>query len=134
MNISQQLPSRLDSIPGFISKAINELQEEFPLNEDDVFQLRLALEESLTNAIKHGNKLDPNLKVNVSIISQGDRLTIEVKDEGQGFDFNSVPDPTIKENVLMPSGRGVFLMRKIMDEVSFLDGGRRVRMVKTFRK
>ena len=130
MNISRKLPSRLDSVPGFISEIVDSLNKEFPISEEESFHIKLALEESLINAIKHGNRLNPDRIVDVSVISQKNKLTIRIKDQGEGFDFDNVPDPTTQKKVMKTSGRGVFLIRKIMDEVHFSDGGREIRMVK----
>ena len=134
MNILKQLPSRLEIVPQFISLVIDSLKKEFPLKEEDIFHVKLALEESLLNAIKHGNRLNPNLTVFVAVQCQANRLTISVKDQGNGFDYNNSPDPTTKEKLMMTSGRGVFLIRKIMDEVDFRDGGREIVMVKKIGK
>ena len=130
MNIFRKLPSRLDLVPEFILDVLNRLKKEVELTDDDLFHLRLILEESLTNAIRHGNKLAEELPVEVTINSSVDRLTITVRDQGQGFDFENVPDPTRAEKLLLASGRGVFLIKKIMDEVSFFDSGRGIKMVK----
>lgn len=134
MKITKRIPSRLDNIPGLISEIIELLHKELSISEDEIFQVKLALEEAITNAVKHGNKFNPELKVDVSIASGKNKLIIKVKDQGKGFDFDRVPDPTTQEKMLRTSGRGVFLLRKIMDEVSFQDGGREVTMVKVFGK
>ena len=134
MNITRKLPSRFEVVPQFISVVIDRLKKEFPLTEDEIFQIKLALEESLINAIKHGNKLNPDLTVDVTVTSQENRLTITVQDQGEGFDHTKVPDPTTKEKMMRTSGRGVFLIKKIMDEVIFFDAGRGIRMVKSIGK
>ncbi len=134
MNITQKLSSRLDLVPEFISSLIKCLQEAMPLNEDDVFTLRLILEESLTNAIRHGNKLNPNLTVDVAINLHDNRLTIDIKDQGQGFDFHNVPNPTTADKLLKTSGRGVFLIKKLVDQVSFYDAGSGIKMIKVLNK
>ena len=134
MQIFQKLPSRVDTTLPFISKVIDQLQKECPLNEEDIFSIKLVLEESLINAIKHGNKSQPDLTVDVKVSFQNDFLTIKIKDYGQGFDADTIPDPTTDERLMKTSGRGVFLIKKLMDEVSFHDGGREIWMVKKMNK
>ena len=134
MRLHKTLPSRVDAIVPCMKDILGQLQKEFLLDDEIMFNIKLALEESLTNAIKHGNKLDPSLDVEVTVFSEGPRLTIKVKDQGQGFDHINVPDPTQKDRLLLTSGRGVFLIRKLMDEVTYLDGGREICMVKFLSK
>ena len=124
------LPSRFDAIAPCMIDILSQLQKELAVDDETAFNIKLALEETITNAIKHGNKLNPALNVDVTIFSDGSRLTIKIKDQGQGFDFKNVPDPTQKDRLLMTSGRGVFLIRKLMDHVNYSDGGREVCMVK----
>ena len=95
-----------------------------------LFAIRLALEEALSNAIKHGNRFDRSKKITVSSCVEPDRAAITVADEGGGFDPAGVPDPTADENLEKPCGRGIMLMRAYMDEVVFNDSGNEVRMVK----
>ena len=134
MNIQKKLPSRVDVIPQFIKEVIDKLNREIHPHDDDLFQIKLVLEESLTNAIRHGNKLNPDLSVNVSVTTRNNRLIMQVKDEGEGFDFDNVPDPTTEEKLLLTSGRGVFLIKKLMDEVNFDDSGREITMIKILKK
>ena len=129
MNILKRLPSRFEALPEFFSFLDVQLKQELNLSHDLLFHVKLVLEEALTNAIKHGNKFDPDRHVEVKISVKGDRLVMRVKDEGAGFDFERLPDPTLQERLMRISGRGVFLIRQLMDEVSFHDGGREIRMV-----
>jgi len=133
MIISEKLPSRLEIIPEFIQTFMEKIKH-LLLEEGDIFNIKLSLEEALVNAIKHGNKLHPNLSVEVNIEIQDDRLMIEVVDQGEGFDFKSIPDPTNEENLKKLSGRGIFLIRKLMDKVDFFDCGRRIKMIKFLKK
>ena len=94
------------------------------------FAINLALEEALTNAIKHGNRLDPRKKVRVEAKVTPRRAEIVVEDEGEGFERGGVPDPTTRDNLEKASGRGILLMEAYMSEVKWDRGGRRVRMVK----
>jgi serine/threonine-protein kinase RsbW len=99
-------------------------------NAEATFAIKLALEEALINAIKHGNKLDPGKKVRVWAKVTPATCEIHVEDEGPGFDRKSVPDPTAEENIEKCSGRGILLMEAYMNSVAWDRGGRRVRMVK----
>ena len=92
------------------------------------FALRLALEEALTNAILHGNRSNPHKRVTVQYKVDSGRVVIEVEDQGEGFDPQAVPDPTRMENIEIPAGRGIILMRAYMTEVHFTAPGNRVRM------
>jgi serine/threonine-protein kinase RsbW len=93
-----------------------------------LFAIRLALEEALNNAFKHGNKDDPRKTVRMDCRVDTDLVVIDIEDEGEGFDPDSVPDPTEQENVEIPSGRGLTLMRAFMTEVHIQPPGNRVRM------
>ena len=99
-------------------------------DEQSTFAIRLALEEGLMNAIKHGNKLDPKKKVTVQAEVTPDHAEIIIEDEGPGFDRSTIPDPTADENIDRLHGRGILLMEAYMTEVEFTRGGRRVRMVR----
>ncbi len=104
--------------------------ERHGFNPNSIFATRLALEEALVNAIKHGNKLDPSKKVFVEARVTGDRVEIEVEDQGPGFDRSSVPDPTAEENLCKCSGRGILLIESYMNDVRWDRGGRRIHMTK----
>jgi serine/threonine-protein kinase RsbW len=94
-----------------------------------VFAIRLSLEEALANAFKHGNKGDQRKTVRLEWRIEGDTVVLEVEDQGEGFDPDSVPDPTEEENVEIPSGRGLKLIRSFMTEVQIPPPGNRVRMI-----
>lgn len=99
-------------------------------NTNSLFATRLALEEALVNAIKHGNKLDRSKKVIVDARVTAGRVEIEIEDQGPGFDRTSVPDPTAVENLCKCSGRGILLIEAYMNSVEWSRGGRRVRLVR----
>lgn len=99
-------------------------------HERDIFAIRLALEEALVNAIKHGNQMDRAKRVRVSYHVCSERFEVLIADEGPGFDPCEVPDPTAPENLERPCGRGLLLMRHYMTEVDYHDCGRAVRMAK----
>ncbi len=92
------------------------------------FAVRTAMEEAVSNAIYHGNANDPHRRVTIAYTADEASIVIEITDEGMGFDPKSVPDPTRPENVDIPSGRGIMLMRVYMSEVEFTAPGNRVRM------
>ena len=112
------------------TKNILEKMKPLNLSKDAIFDLRLCLEEALINAVKHGNKMDKNKSIFMKVVLEKNFLCFEIKDEGQGFDYNNIIIPTKKENLEMLSKRGVFLIKKFMDEVEFLDNGSRIKMVK----
>ncbi len=92
----------------------------------DVFGVRLALEEALVNAIKHGNGLDPDKTVRVNCLIEDDLLRVEIEDQGPGFNMSDVPDPTAEENLERPCGRGIMLIRSFMTSVEYNAKGNRV--------
>lgn len=94
------------------------------------FAINLALEEALTNAIRHGNRLDASKKVHVEARITPQRVEISIEDEGPGFDRQEIPDPTAEENLEKCSGRGILLIESYMNSVRWDRGGRRLRMVK----
>ena len=99
-------------------------------SDRDVFGVRLALEEALVNAIKHGNQEDPAKLVMVQTHVSATAVKIEVSVDGGGFDPEAVPDPTDDENLEAPSGRGLMLMKSFMSSVEFNDAGNHVAMTK----
>ena len=99
-------------------------------SEKEVFSIKLALEEALVNAIKHGNQFDRTKKVRIAYQVAKERFDIQISDEGCGFDPDDVPDPTAIENLERPCGRGLMLMRYYMTEVSFSSTGNSVSMSK----
>ena len=98
--------------------------------DQDVFYIKLAMEEALVNAIKHGNQLDPAKTVFVSYTVGPDRFDCKIADEGPGFDPGEVPDPTLPENLDRPCGRGLFLIRRFMTAVTYHGKGNVVTMSK----
>jgi len=101
---------------------------------EDGEDIEVALYEVLANAVIHGNHEDPERQVRVSCRCGTDEISIIVRDEGQGFDIGEVPDPTAPENISSTHGRGIYLMRTLMDEVHFEGGGAVVYMRKSARE
>lgn len=98
--------------------------------ETEIFAIKMAVEEALVNAIKHGNQMDPQKSVRISYCVNADRFDVRITDEGPGFDPSDVPDPTAPENLERPCGRGLLLMRYYMTDVSFADRGSTIAMHK----
>jgi serine/threonine-protein kinase RsbW len=116
-----------------IQDEIERLLQACQAHEKDIFCVRLALEEALVNAIKHGNQMDRAKKVSIAYKVEPGRFEIHITDEGTGFDPTDVPDPTAVENIERPCGRGLMLMRHYMNEVVFSGRGNSVRMCKVLR-
>lgn len=100
-------------------------------DEACTFAIRLAMEEGLNNAIKHGNRFIPDKRVEVEFDIDKKRATITITDQGNGFDPSAIPDPTTDENLQKPTGRGIMLMRAYMDKVCYNDRGNQVCIVKS---
>ncbi len=111
-------------------EAIMEVVKAAGFPEESSFAVRLALDEALSNAVRHGNKLDESKKVTVEYAISATRVTISITDEGPGFEPEAVPDPTLDENLDQPHGRGLMLMKAYMTEVHYSDNGKRVTMTK----
>ena len=116
-----------------IQTDIEQLLKDHHCGERDVFGVKLALEEALVNAIKHGNQMDRAKKVHVAYRLAPGHFEVHITDEGPGFDPGDVPDPTAAENLERPCGRGLMLMRHYMNEVAFNARGNSVRMSKVLR-
>ena len=124
-----EFPSNYDTGIDVQTQILKEV-ERHGFNTNSLFATRLALEEALVNAIKHGNKLDPKKKVIVEAKVSPQRVEIEIEDQGPGFKRADVPDPTDEANLCKCSGRGILLIEAYMNSVEWLRGGRRVRMVR----
>ena len=128
------LPSHIEAVADAAAAATDFVQN-CGVGEEAAFGIDMAVREAITNAVVHGNQEDEAKTVEVTLSCLGHELEIEIKDQGEGFDPTSVPDPTDPANLLKTSGRGIFLMRTFMDEVEWLnrpEGGTTVRMVKRF--
>jgi serine/threonine-protein kinase RsbW len=128
-NLKYEIASNFDDGCEVQRQILKEI-ERHGFNTNSLFATRLALEEAMVNAIKHGNKLDPKKKVLVEARVSAKRVEIEIEDQGPGFDRSSVPDPTADENLCKCSGRGILLIEAYMNSVTWSHGGRRVKMVR----
>jgi serine/threonine-protein kinase RsbW len=111
-----------------IENAIDEITNVAGIKQDDYGKILVATLEAVNNAITHGNKANPEKLVDVEIEFDNDEIKITVTDEGQGFNPTAIPDPTKPENIEALSGRGVFLMTKLADSISFNEKGNSVTM------
>ncbi len=125
------LESELSSVDPVEAKA-ESLAREAGFDEDTASQIAMVVREAVINAILHGNKKDPAKQVQVGFELNEESLRITIADEGPGLDPDTIPDPLAPENILRSSGRGIFLMKAIMDEVHFhqLDPGTEIEMIK----
>ncbi|MCM3869712.1 MAG: ATP-binding protein [Pyrinomonadaceae bacterium] len=130
--IELTLPSRIEAIDK-AAIAVAKLVTSSGIDEDAAFGLDMAVREALANAVIHGNKLDEAKLVEITVKSSPDFLEVSVHDQGQGFNPDTISDPTKEENILKSSGRGIFFMRNFFDEVDWSishEGGTTVRMIK----
>lgn len=123
------IPSELAEICRTQQTIVNKVSEA-GFNENAAFAVRLALDEALSNAVRHGNCGDPNKQVVVEYCIDDTGVMITITDEGCGFNPKQVPDPTRDENLHRPNGRGIMLMKAYMSEVRYNDRGNRLTLVK----
>jgi serine/threonine-protein kinase RsbW len=126
----------IPSDPAEARRVQEEVERQLKLHhfsDHDIFGIRLALEEALINAIKHGNQMDRSKLVRIAYHVFPERFEIHITDEGAGFDPCEVPDPTAVENLERPCGRGLMLMRHYMSEITFTQRGNCVSMSKVAR-
>lgn len=130
--IEISISSFLDNLD-LIQILTDRLTDFMQFDKDSAHWVGMSVRESVTNAIQHGNKLDADKKVGICFKMLPDRIAISVKDQGSGFDVDDIPNPLDAENLLKPSGRGIFYIRTFMDEVEFrsrTEGGTEVLMMK----
>jgi serine/threonine-protein kinase RsbW len=108
---------------------LEQFQKQYAISDEVAANVELVVGEAINNAITHGNKGDVSKLVNVEAeVDAENHLVVKVRDEGGGFDYNKVADPTLPENIECPTGRGVFLMKQLADMVIFSDNGSTVEM------
>jgi serine/threonine-protein kinase RsbW len=130
IELKRSLPSEVAAISPFVDKLMLLFRKCgcVPEGESDV---EIALREALANAIIHGNHENPRKHVHVRCRCNPDELSIAVKDEGRGFDIDKMADPTVPESIGSVHGRGIYLMKALMDEIRFEEGGVVVHMRKS---
>jgi len=116
------IPSITENIR-IIESFIDNAKERFNLDDDIYGNIMIAVTESVNNAIMHGNKNDKTKNVTLSLSLNNNVINFVIRDEGSGFDFQNLPDPTSPDNLDKPSGRGIFLMKHLSDEVNFKNEG-----------
>jgi serine/threonine-protein kinase RsbW len=132
LQASLVLASRFENIE-VAERALVDLCHRAGCEEDEEYWLVTSLREAVANAVRHGNQKDPERRVRIAYTIDDSTVTIRVEDEGEGFNPAEIPDPTDPENLLRPSGRGIFYMRQFMSRVDFSStagGGTAVVMVK----
>lgn len=122
-----EINSRPESI-NIIEKLIDDMRSEHNIHEDAFGNILVAVTEAVNNAIQHGNKYDPNKKVKVTYEMEEETMSFTISDQGSGFDYYNLPDPTAPENIEKPTGRGVFLMKHLADQIIFSDNGKTVEL------
>jgi serine/threonine-protein kinase RsbW len=126
-SIKVHFPS-LDENIRIVESFIDNAKEKFKLDDDIYGNIMVAVTESVNNAIRHGNKNDKKKNVHLSLSLNDNLIRFRIKDEGIGFDYHNLPDPTAPENIDKPSGRGIFLMKHLSDEVTFKNEGSEVEL------
>lgn len=111
-----------ERVPDFVE----EIQNEAGLSDKITGNFMLLLSEAVSNAIDHGNKNDPSKKVEIEIQITGKEIKASVHDEGEGFNPDNTKNPVMEENLLDPSGRGIFILKELADSVEFEDNGRKL--------
>lgn len=105
-----------------IEELLDKVNKEFGLTEEKYVNLQIALSEALINAIVHGNKENPQKKVHIEIWYNEKSISIKIKDEGKGFDIKEIPDPTDQENIFKEHGRGLYIMKSLVDKFECIPG------------
>lgn len=125
--IKIEIPSLRENIR-MIESFIDNAKEEYQLDDDIYGNIMIAVTEAVNNAIVHGNRSDKSKNVALTLQILDHLIKFTIEDEGKGFDFTSLPDPTAPENIAKPGGRGIFLMKHLCDDVSFKNEGKIVEL------
>jgi len=124
-SIKIQIPSLSENIR-IVESFIDNAKEKYQINDDIYGNIMIAVTESVNNAIKHGNKSQKEMNVDLTLNFEESTIKFVVSDQGHGFDYENLPDPTAPENLDKPGGRGIFLMKHLCDEVNFENNGSQV--------
>lgn len=123
-SIKISIPSLIENIK-IIESFIDNAREKFEINDDIYGNIMISVTECISNAIIHGNQSNKQKLVHLELKAEEDQLQFIIEDEGEGFEIESLPDPTAPENIEKTGGRGIFLIKNLTDEVKFEEGGKR---------
>lgn len=123
-----QLATKLDTL-AVVEKIIDDLKEAYQIPDEIYGNILVSISEATNNAIKHGNKLNPEKVIDFNFTPSENSFTFSISDQGSGFDPSNVPDPTHPDNIDKPYGRGIFIMKNLADEVEFLNDGKVVKLI-----
>jgi len=126
--INIQIPSLTENLR-IVESFIDNVKEKFNLNDDIYGNIMISVTESVNNAIHHGNGHDKSKNVSITLYLNENQIRFSVQDQGEGFDFNNLPDPTAPDNLEKTGGRGIFIMKNLADEIRFNNEGREVELV-----
>lgn len=127
-SIRIQIPSIMENIR-IVESFIDNTKDVYDINDDIYGNIMISVTEAVNNAIKHGNKEVPEKKVTLALSFRENAVSFVIEDQGDGFDFTKLEDPTAPENIDKPGGRGIFLMKHLADEVHFSQEGRTVELI-----
>ncbi|MBC8202959.1 MAG: ATP-binding protein [Planctomycetes bacterium] len=126
---SHQLKGTRESMD-FVQHSILDAMESLGYAEEDLFAVRIAIEEAIANAILHGHQGDQERTIDVRWSIDKNKVVMVVCDSGRGYDESAVPDPTADENLTLPSGRGLAMIKAFMSQVTISENGRRIEMTR----
>ncbi len=127
-SIRIQIPSIMENIR-IVESFIDNTKDVYDINDDIYGNIMISVTEAVNNAIKHGNKEVPEKKVTLALSFRENAVSFVIEDQGEGFDYTKLEDPTAPENIDKPGGRGIFLMKHLADEVHFTQEGRTVELI-----
>ena len=111
-----------------VERVIDDVCEQYKVNEDRYGNILIAVTEAVNNAITHGNHNNPDKSVTIAYSIDPNSITFSISDEGSGFDYKNLPDPTAPENLDKVNGRGIFLMKNLSDNIQFDENGKQVQL------
>jgi serine/threonine-protein kinase RsbW len=121
--IAIEIPSLIENV-SIVESFIDNIRDKFELDDDVYGNIMIAVTESVSNAILHGNRADKTKTVKLRMDLEEEKISFYIQDDGPGFDYHALPDPTAPENIEKTGGRGIFLMKHLADEVHFYEEGR----------
>lgn len=124
------IPSTTEAGQALLERIVSKIESLDSFSPKDAFGIRLALDEAIVNAIKHGNGFHPEKTVDVKCLIEDDLFRVEIEDQGPGFRLEDVPDPTEEENLERPCGRGIMLMKSFMTRIEYNSTGNKVLLEK----